>query len=126
MSGILMAAGSGGIPGAINSSAGAYSAASSGGASLNVNNDGTLTGSGHPGGAWLSPAVAAFAAEYQVKVDATAGAFTTGTTGTWLDCSTTRSWSRDPGSVVTFTISFREKTTGIVRATLAGEELDAT
>lgn len=122
---VLLLAAMGGAPGVINASPGAYSAAQSGGASLNVNANGSLSGSGHAGGSWITPANAAFAAGYQVKVDATAGAFSTGTTGTWLDCSTGPGWSRTGASVVTFTISFREKASGLVRATVTGEELDA-
>ncbi len=118
--------GTAGAPGIINPSAGWPSAASAGGASLNVNNDGTFSGSGSLGGNWVVPTTAAIAALYQIRVDATSGSFSSGTTGTWLDLGTTRSWSRNSGSSVTFTLSIRELATQQVRITLAGEELDAT
>lgn len=115
-----------GAPGVINRNAGAYSAAQSGGASVNVNANGTLSGSGHPGANWVTPTNSTTAAAYQVKVDATAGTFSLGTTGTWIDCSTGPGWSKAVTGSVTFTISFREKATTLVRATIAGEVLDAT
>jgi hypothetical protein len=127
MSGVLAALGGGGrAAGSINQSAGWPSAASAGGASINVNNDGTFTGSGSGGGNWVTPTNAAVAALYEIRVDATAGSFSTGTTGSWLDLGTTRSWSRNAGSDVTFTLSIREKGSGVVRVTLVGEVLDAT
>lgn len=126
MSGILgVLLGQSGAPGFINPSAGWPSATSPGGASLNVNNDGTFSGSGSPGGNWVFPATAEIAAGYQIKVDETSGTFTTGTTGTWQDLSTSRSWSAI-STAVTFTLSIREKATTIVRLTLVDEILDGT
>lgn len=86
-------------------------------ATLSLLNDGTYTASGDAGGNWVTPAVAAVAALYQVKVDVTSGALTSGTTGSWLDLSITRSWACTTGEAAGVTLSIREKATGIVRFT---------
>lgn len=121
--GVLL--GVGGAPGAIT--VGSFDASDPAGCALQLNNDGTFALTGTPGGAWVAPASAAVAAFYQVKVDPTSGSFSGGSaTGTWLDLSTTRGWVRSAGDQVTFTISFREKATGLVRATLTGQLFNAT
>ena len=103
------------------------SVAGSATATWQLNNDGSLTVSGSSGN-WVTPATAGVAALYQVKVDVTLGSFSTGTTGSYLDLSTTRTWTivsaGDPESV-TFTVTIREKATGIVRRTQAGVTLSA-
>lgn len=124
MSGVLAAALGFGAPGLLNQSSWA-DAADPGGASLNVNNDGTFDGSGSPGGDWVTPALASVAAFYQIKVDATSGSFSSGTTGTWLDLSSTQSWSRNAGDSVGFALQIREKLSTLVRLSITGT-LDAT
>src|SRR3990167_2007421 len=112
----------GGAPGVINAALPNGSVAGSATATWQLNNDGSLTVSGSSGN-WVTPATAGVAALYQVKVDVTLGSFSTGTTGSYLDLSTTRTWTivsaGDPESV-TFTVTIREKATGIVRRTQAG------
>src|SRR5688572_6615318 len=78
-----------------------------------TNNDSALSGD------WVTPSETSVAALYQVRVDPTSGSFTDGpgaipsaSTGTYLDCSTTRSWFCNSGSV-TFDVSFREKASGL-------------
>lgn len=115
---MLLAAG--GVPGTIQS-VNSISGASP--CDYTVKNDGSIESLGVGNGTWLSPANSAIAALYQVKVDATSGAFDSGTTGTWLDCSTSRSWLKS-GGTVTFTISFREKATGNVRNVQTGVTLE--
>lgn len=88
--------------------------------SVAVSNAGHWVGGDTVGGAtdvaWITPQSAFVAAFYQVKVDVTGGAFTTGdVTGSYLDCATTRGWGRTTAGTVTFNVTFREKGTGIVR-----------
>jgi hypothetical protein len=117
VSGVLAALLSGGgAPGVINGAIPGGSDTPE--ATLVITNDGTFTTSGGSGN-WVTPASTTVAAFYQVKVDETSNAFTSGTVGTWLDCSSSRTWVEDAGSV-TCTISFREKTTGIVRSVQTG------
>lgn len=123
MSGALAALLFSGVPGVFTSSLVGESEASP--ALWSVLNDGTYTSNTESLGVWVTPATSAVAALYQVKVDATSGAFTTGTTGTWLDCSSNQSWTKILGSV-TFTVSFREKASGIVRKTQTGIVLQGT
>lgn len=106
-------------------------------ATFQLKNDGTYSVANNDApqtGNWVSPASAAVAAFYQVKVDVTGGAFTAGpgavpsdSTGVWLDQSSTRAWYNNAvGTTVTFTVSFREKATAIVRTTQAGITLAET
>lgn len=74
---------------------------------------------------WVTPATSGNAALYQVKVDATVGGFDTGTTGTFLDCSSPRTYTKSAGTV-TFTVTFREKATQVVRSTITGVTLTGT
>jgi hypothetical protein len=79
-------------------------------------------------GSWVAPANSTVAAFYQVKVDVTSGGFASGTTGTWLDMSSSRTWTCQDGVAVsaTFTVTFREKASQVVRSTQAGVVLTAT
>lgn len=119
MSGILnVLASGGGAPGVINGAL-PDSTSSLGSAAFEMQNDGDLVVSNGAGVStvdWVTPSDTTTAAFYEVKVDATSGAFSSGTTGTWLALSTTRSWTIDTGSV-TFNVSIREAATGIVRTT---------
>lgn len=85
-----------------------------------VKSDGTIESLAVSQGPWISPGSAA--AYYEVKVDPTSGTFSSGATGTWLACTSNRSWFKSSGTV-TFTISFREAATGVVRKTQAGVTL---
>lgn len=119
MSGAL-AAMAGGPPGIIQSlGAGAGGVGSS---SFGLENDGDLTINGVDGGSdWVSPANAEVAALYQVKVDVTSGSFTSGdSTGSYLDLSASRSWTRTGTGTVNYNVTFREKATGIVRSAQTG------
>lgn len=107
-------------PGAIQSlGAGAGGAGTS---SFGLENDGDLTINGVDGGSdWVLPANATVAAFYQVKVDVTSGSFTSGdSTGSYLDLSSSRSWTRTGTGTVNYNVTFREKATGIVRSTQNG------
>lgn len=75
-------------------------------ATLGINNDGTYTSTSNPGGDWTTPASAAIAALWEIKVDEISNTFDAGdSTGVWLACSTSRSWSvNDPGGVATKTV----------------------
>lgn len=75
-------------------------------------------------GDWINPRSAA-GANYECRATLTVGTVTTGTTGSWLALSSTRSWTKDsggpPGSATcTFTIEIREvaDTARIVSATI--------
>ena len=118
MSVALLLLGMGGAAGIINGAIVASAEASP--ALFSVLNTGAYTDTSLSfTGNWVTPATTTIAAQYQVKVDATSGSFSSGTTGTWLDCSSHQSWTKSSGSV-TFTISFREKATGIVRSVQTG------
>jgi hypothetical protein len=124
MSGVLaaMLAAAGGAPGVIVSSLPNGSNTFSCDYQFDNNGNGH-TGDG-AGGAlaftWVSPQTTTVAAMYDVKVDVTSGAWTSGTTGTWLNLGTTRGWVKSSVGTVIFTVSFRETATGIVRGTLPG------
>jgi hypothetical protein len=92
-----------------------------------LGNDGTYSIAGATGN-WVTPATSAIAAFYQVRVVVTAGFFASGTTDTWLDMSSNRSWVCQDGVAVsaTFTVTFREKASQVVRSTQAGVVLTAT
>lgn len=112
-----------GAPGTLTTTLSSVSGASP--CDYSVDNDGNIKSLGLTIEAWITPTTAEIAAFYQVKVDVTAGAFDSGTTGTWLDCSSDNSWLKSSGTV-TFTISFREKYSGLVRKTQAGVTLQGT
>lgn len=123
--GVLL--GTGGAPGVINDSlpVGAALAAT---ATWRLNNDGTYTISGESDANWVTPANTTVAAFYQVKVDITLGAFSTGTTGSYVDLSSTQTWTMDSAGdpeSVTFDVTIREKATGIVRSVQTGLTLAA-
>lgn len=120
VSGILAAVAGGGAPGVIQDIGDGLDAV---GVTLALNNDGTYTMTGDPGGNWVEPASAAIAAQWQVKVDVTSGAFTSGTTGTWLAMSSNRGWIEDSGQVI-FDISWREAATGTVRKVQTGVSME--
>lgn len=91
--------------------------------SFGVNSNGQYANGGSAGN-WVVPTNAATAANYQVKVDVTGGSFTSGeVTGTYVDCSSTRTWTRTGAGTVTFTVTFREKGSGVVRGSTAGVTL---
>lgn len=120
MPGVLnMLLASGSPPGIVNG--GLPNGGALGTATFQLNNDGSATISGSGAVNWVTPANASVAALYEVKVDVTGGAFASGTTGTWLDMATTRTWTDAAGgSGVTFTVSFRDKATSTIRSTQAG------
>lgn len=126
MSGILLAmAGMSGSPGAVNGAP--NSSSSIGAAGWELQNDGDYvvsSGAGTATADWVTPSETTIAAFYEVKVDATSGSFDSGTTGTYLSLNTTRSWSKNSGTVE-FTYTIREIATGIVRKTEAGRTLSA-
>lgn len=96
-------------------------AGGSGSSSFGLVNDGSLTINGSGSGNWVLPASSAVAAFYQAKVDVTGGSFTSGdSTGSYLDLSTSRSWTRAGAGTVNYNVTFREKATGIVRSTQTG------
>lgn len=119
MSGVLgVLLGVGGAPGAINGAL-PDSTSSVGGAGFELQNDGDCVASVGAGTGtvdWVTPSDTTTAAFYEVKVDATSGAFSSGTTGTWLALSSSRSWTIATGSV-TFDVLIREAATGLVRTT---------
>lgn len=127
MSGIAMAAAVGsGFPGQINGSL-PNGGATDTTASFGINSDGTTTISGQSSVDWVTPTTVA--GQYQVRVDPTSGTFDSGTTGTWLDCSTSPSWTvLDPGGLqvetVVFDIAFRP-TGGATQSTQTGVQLAA-
>lgn len=124
---LLMALMSAGSPGVINQTPGWPSGTDPGGVTLSVANNGgySVSGGSPASGTWVTPAVAEVIAYYQIKVDATSGSFSSGTTGTWLDLTSTRTWTRDAGADVEFTLSIREKATTRVRLTLTDQALIA-
>jgi len=110
MSGVLASRMGSGPPGtlaaALSNSSNAISC------SADIQNDGEhVFGDGIGGAAteaWVTPTVAAVAAAYEVRVDVNSGTFSTGTTGTWLACSTSRAWTKVGSGVVNFNMSFRQ------------------
>lgn len=95
-------------------------------ANWNVNSDGTYSVSGPGSGNWLEPPNASLAALYEIKVDVTAGSFSSGTTGAWLALSSSRSWTRTLIGSVTFDVSFRLASDGTVVHTTTGRTLQVT
>jgi len=87
---------------------------------FDVNADGTYDIGSDTAISYVVPATAGIAAFYQVKVDVTAGAFSSGSsTGTWIDCSSAPSWVKSAAGTVSFDVSFREKATGLARGTFS-------
>ncbi|HVJ30908.1 MAG TPA: hypothetical protein VNA66_11420 [Gammaproteobacteria bacterium] len=87
-----------------------------------LSNDGTYSISGESVANWVTPASAPIAALYQVKTEVTAGSFDTDpSAGAYLDLSSTRAWEKTSPGTVTFTVTFREKSTGHVRSVQAGK-----
>ena len=113
----------GGAPGVINANLPSGEAVSPELPVWMLNNDGTYNISGAQAGNWVSPATEAVAAFYQVKLDVTSGTLEIGTTGEWLDLSTSRGWGKNVLGTATFTVSIREKTTQIVRSVQPGVTL---
>lgn len=70
---------------------------------------------------WMSPAGAVPAAGYDCRATVTSGTLSSGTAGTWLNCSTGRTWRVDRASLgtkaCTFTLEIRDATTLAVLAT---------
>src|SRR5262245_12007188 len=95
-----------------------------GGCSLTLVSDGTYSLTPSGSGNWVLPATSAVAAFYQVRVTVLSGALTSGTTGTWLDLTSSRSWS-ETVSQSDILLEIREKATGIVRRS-ENINLDAT
>lgn len=90
--------------------------------------DGTYSIDGVSDSNWVTPASSVTAGYYQIKVDATVGTFSSGTTGSYVDLSTNPAWSKTsvgPPTTVTFTATIREKATGRIRSTQAGITLTA-
>ena len=106
MSAILLGA-VGGLPGQPNTSLPNGGSTSPNPASYSLLNDGTYSITGAGTGNWLTPALAALASLWEVKVDPTSGSFASGTTGSWLSLGTTRTWTINSVTSVTFTISWR-------------------
>ncbi len=113
----------GGVPGVVG---GAGNGLAGTAIQYDIKNDGNWTYTGVGNAAWVTPATSAVAAGFQVKLDITGGSLNTGTTGTFLDCSTTRSWTKTSVGVCTFTLTWREKATGIVRKTQTGLTIEVT
>ena len=61
---------------------------------------------------WTADAVA----NYEVKATLVSGAVTTGTTGSWLSCSTDREWTVNSDGSVSLNIEVRDSATAIVLA----------
>lgn len=94
------------------------------GVTLALNNDGTFTLTGDPGGNWVVPASAGIAAQWEVRIDVTSGAFTSGdSTGTWLAMSSNRGWIEDSGQVI-FDISWRDAATQTVHKVQTGVTME--
>jgi hypothetical protein len=123
-------AGGSGAPGLVNGALPNGSSTNAGSSTFQLVNDGTYVISTSQAGDWVTPATAAVAVFYQVKVDETVGAFDAGTVGSYIDLSTTRTWTDNapgaPGSaIVTFDLTIREKATGIIRSAQTGLTLEA-
>jgi hypothetical protein len=86
-------------------------------ASFTMNSNGTYSSvgnSGAPSGTWQTGS--GTGSSYDVKVTVSAGAFDSGTTGSWLSLSSNRTWeisttSLYPGESATATIEIRDAST---------------
>ena len=98
---------------------------------LTANTDGTLTvvGNGNtndgditPNPGWYTPTTTSVGSTYEIRVTATTGTFSTGTTGSWLALSSARSWTvnTNTSKSVTFTIEIRVTSTSTVVGTSTG------
>lgn len=106
VSGVLSALISLGAPGVLAAALSNSSSAVS--SSATIGNDGIHTFSDGAGSEnWVTPANTTVAAYYEVRVDVTAGSFTSGTTGTWLACSSNRSWTKLVVGSVSYDLSLR-------------------
>lgn len=116
MSGALAGVAFSGAVGVINDAL-PDSTSSLGAAGFELQNDGDLVvsnGAGTTTVDWVSPSETSVAALYEVKVDATSGTFDSGTTGSYLSLGTTRTWSKNSGTVM-FNVTIREIATAVQR-----------
>jgi len=85
--------------------------------------NGTCTGSATPitdtndySANWASPTTAGIGSSYWVRVTPTAGAFTSGTSGTWVSLSSGQAWSKNTTgsgtSTVTYTLEISSSSSG--------------
>lgn len=90
---------------------------SPGGGSLSLLADGTWSGTGAGAGLWVIPAV--YASRWEVYAEILSGAVASGTTGSWIDISTARTWTVTNGGTVFAQIRFhfRDKNTLVTWAT---------
>ncbi|MEO8467978.1 MAG: hypothetical protein ABI640_21880, partial [Gammaproteobacteria bacterium] len=89
-----------------------------------LSNDGTYSVGDGAGGAnvgnWVTPATAVVAAYYQIKTVVNSGSFSTDpSAGSYIDLSSSRTWTKSAVGTVNFTVTIREKASGIVRQTYA-------
>ena len=81
-------------------------------ASFSLQNDGDIVTSAGDEGDWVTPAVAGVAAAYECFATLDSGTLTSGTTGSWLALSSTRTWTLQQTVVGTnnaqITIQIRE------------------
>lgn len=76
---------------------------------------------------WVTPATAAVAAYYEIRVDVTGGAFDSGdSTGAWVALSTSRLWRKNTVGTVNFEVRIREASTQTVRQTWTGLSITVT
>lgn len=79
-------------------------------ASFGLLNTGAISWSGTPtpsGGAGYNWLTGGSASDFQARATVSSGAFVSGTTGTWVDCSTSPNWTvTDPGSSTSVTALF--------------------
>lgn len=130
MSGVL-AAMMAGSPGFINGSLPSHNNGGNGATiTWELQNDGDLSYGDPTNGFgtedWVTPSESDVASKWEVKVDVTAGSFTSGTTGSFLALGTTRTWTKAPSGTVTFDVTFREAASGTVRSVQTGIQLTAT
>jgi hypothetical protein len=131
MSGVLhgVIAASSGAPGTFPATLPASANALS--SEYQVQNDGDLLYGNGAGGAgttdWITPSDATTAAFYQVKTEVTSGSFSTDpSAGSYLDCSSTRTWIKSVAGTVIFNMTFREKASGAVRKVYTGMSITVT
>lgn len=109
MSGATLLAAISGAPGLLAATLSNSSNLVSCSASIQNNGD-HVFGDGAGGAAtedWVTPSETTVAAFYEVRVDVNSGSFTTGTTATWLACSSTNTWTKTGAGTVNFDMSFR-------------------
>lgn len=92
-------------------------------ATYSLTNAGSVTSTGEAGGFWLDPQVGM--EDFECRATVTSGSLTSGTTGSWLALSTTRSWTVQQSVVgtklATMTIEIRRigETTVLGSATVS-------